>query len=153
MLRTVGNIDFLNRPLLFNADGSISTTLSFSVNLDGVEVLLPSVINGIKVRQSVAVAHYRATGEHLGIFDTAREADRYAERLHEFQVMVLVERGLLPRTHPLVDPRTRMRSADQVASKLHDLIYQEPFDRQAASDAVWEVHSLLREPNTEETGN
>jgi hypothetical protein len=34
--------------------------------------------------------------------------------------------------------------ADRAASKAHDAIYAEPFDKQAASDAIWEVHNWLR---------
>ncbi len=34
--------------------------------------------------------------------------------------------------------------ADKAASKAHDAIYAEPFDKQAASDAIWEIHNWLR---------
>ncbi len=34
--------------------------------------------------------------------------------------------------------------ADQAASECHDAIYAEPFDKQAASDAIWRVHNALR---------
>ncbi|MFQ6937439.1 MAG: hypothetical protein ACLRSV_02790 [Oscillospiraceae bacterium] len=39
----VGNIDLYNRPQYRNADGSISTVDSTSFNIQGKEVLLPSV--------------------------------------------------------------------------------------------------------------
>lgn len=94
-LRAVGNINVLNRPIVLNEDGSISTTLSFSVNIDGLEVLLPMIVGGRKLTQSEAVAHYISTGEHLGVFDTPSEADRYADQLHNFQVTVLRQQGLL----------------------------------------------------------
>lgn len=97
MLRTPGNINPLTLPVIYNADGSISTTLSFSVGLDGVEVLLPMVINGERVSRDEAIVHYRTTGEHLGIFDTWEEAERFSYHLHDFQVLALREQGLLPK--------------------------------------------------------
>ena len=39
----VGNIDLYNRPQYRNADGSVSTVDSTSFNIQGKEVLLPSV--------------------------------------------------------------------------------------------------------------
>ena len=77
-----GNIDLDNRQVYKNPDGSISTERSFSVNEDGKEVLLPTIIGGKPVSQKEAVEHYRRTGEHLGRFDTVQEANDYAEKLH-----------------------------------------------------------------------
>lgn len=39
---------------------------------------------------------------------------------------------------------TAIAEADKAASKAHDAIYAEPFDKRAASDAIWEVHNWLR---------
>lgn len=80
-----GNIDLDARKVLQNADGSISTEQSVSVNIDGVEVLLPTVIDGKKVFLEEAIEHYRKTGEHLGKFKTPEAADAYAESLHKRQ--------------------------------------------------------------------
>lgn len=85
-----GNIDLYNRPMYENEDGSISTVESFSTNIDGKEVLLPTVGrdekgNPVKWTEDEAIDHYFETGEHLGMFDTPEEATEYAERLHEEQ--------------------------------------------------------------------
>jgi len=80
-----GNIDLNNRKVVRNSDGSISTERSFSVNIDGKEVLLPTVINGKVVSEEEAIEHYYQTGEYLGKFDTVREANEYAQKLHERQ--------------------------------------------------------------------
>lgn len=80
-----GNIDLYNRTPYDNGDGSISTVDSFSVNLDGKEVLLPTIIDGKRYSEDDAIEHYERTGEYLGIFDTPEEADAYAELLHEQQ--------------------------------------------------------------------
>lgn len=77
-----GNIDLSNRPRIQNADGSFSTEKSFSVNLDGKEVLLPTIINGKEVSKEDAINHYYQTGENLGVFNTPEEADVMAEKIH-----------------------------------------------------------------------
>ena len=80
-----GNIDLNKRIPVRNKDGSISTELSFSTEIDGKEVLLPTVINGRIVSEDEAIEHYFRTGEYLGKFDTVEEAEEYAEMLHERQ--------------------------------------------------------------------
>lgn len=80
-----GNIDLNNRKVVRNRDGSISTERSFSTNIDGKEVLLPTVINGRVVSEDEAIDYYLQTGENLGKFDTVEEADKYAEQLHNRQ--------------------------------------------------------------------
>ena len=77
-----GNIDLNNRIVVHNQDGSISTERSISANFDGVEVLIPTVINGTIVSDQAAINYYVQTGEYLGKFATVAAADEYAERLH-----------------------------------------------------------------------
>jgi hypothetical protein len=84
-LITPGNIDINNRQVLRNPDGSISTERSFSIGTDQGEVLIPQVVNGRLLSEDQAITHYERTGQHLGIFRTARDADRYAESLHNRQ--------------------------------------------------------------------
>ena len=82
-----GNIDLNNRIVVRNDDGSISTeqSLSFYDEDVGKEVLIPTVINGKIVSEDEAIDHYYETGEYLGMFDTPKEADEYAEMLHKRQ--------------------------------------------------------------------
>ena len=77
-----GNIDLDNRVVVANPDGSISTELSFSVEFDGLEVLLPQVVSGTTVSQEEAVEHFMSTGKHLGKFFCWQCSDVYAELLH-----------------------------------------------------------------------
>lgn len=78
-----GNIDLSKRPVVRNADGSISTVRSMSVEFDGQEVLIPMVSDSGKVlTREQAVAEYQKTGKHLGKFDSSTDADAYADALH-----------------------------------------------------------------------
>lgn len=80
-----GNIDLANRQIVHNADGSISTELSFSIGTDKGEVLIPQVVNGHMLTEKQAIAHYNRTGENLGTFTNVQAADAYAQVLHEKQ--------------------------------------------------------------------
>lgn len=82
-----GNIDLYDRPQYRNANGSISTVDSKSYNIDGQEVLLPTVWNRNGTpyhsqNDEEILQHYRDTGEYLGKFSTVEEANDYAEKLH-----------------------------------------------------------------------
>ena len=55
-LLTPGNIDVHNLPIVKNPDGSISTVLTKSFNIDGKEVLLPTIVGGKKVSDTEAIA-------------------------------------------------------------------------------------------------
>lgn len=82
-----GNIDLNNRPVVENEDGTVSTVRSMSVNIDGKEVLIPTVASdGSKIlSDEEAIKQYEATGQHLGKFDTPENASAYAQRLHTSQ--------------------------------------------------------------------
>lgn len=82
-LITPGNIDLSKRPVVRNPDGSVSTIRSIGVNIDGQEVLIPTVVNGKVVSNKEAIDHYIKTGEHLGVFDSPAASDAYAQMLHE----------------------------------------------------------------------
>ena len=84
-----GNIDLYRRPRVLNPDGSISTVNSMSMNEDGREVLIPTVIpserGGFRVDEDGEQAwqHYLKTGQHLGMFSSPDDATAYASRLHD----------------------------------------------------------------------
>ena len=77
-----GNINLDNRQVVANADGSVSTELSFSCEIDGLEVLLPTVVDGAIVSEDEAIEHFMSSGEHLGMFRTSEDAEVYAYWLH-----------------------------------------------------------------------
>lgn len=81
-----GNIDLHSRPRVKNADGSISTVRSMSVNFDGLEVLIPTVSDdGRILSDDAAIKLYMQSGKHLGKFKTVEAATSYAQQLHKEQ--------------------------------------------------------------------
>lgn len=114
-----GTIDLNNRKVLLNPDGSISTESSFSTEIDGKEVLLPTIIDGKRVSKKEAVDHYFKTGEHLGIFDTPEEADEFAQRLHERQD-AYYNKGSEPQKPP-VFTETEQAEEDEFRKRFGDI--------------------------------
>lgn len=83
-----GNIDLDARPVVQNADGSISTvrSMSFQDEKGGPEILIPTVSNeGTIMSDREAIDYYRKTGQFLGKFDNPDDATAYAESLHNEQ--------------------------------------------------------------------
>ncbi|HDU2653336.1 TPA: DNA transfer protein [Yersinia enterocolitica] len=94
-----GNIDIHNRPVVKNDDGSISTVRSISTNIDGREVLVPTVSDdGRIMSDDEAVDNFMRTGKHLGMFSNPDSATAYAERLHNQQADEYLPKNNIPQT-------------------------------------------------------
>lgn len=96
-----GNIDIHNRPVVKNPDGSISTVRSMSTNIDGREVLIPSVSDdGRIMSDDEAIDNFMRTGKHLGMFDNPDDATAYAESLHNQQADEYLPNQNSPQNQP-----------------------------------------------------
>lgn len=81
-----GNIDLSNRRVLNNADGSISTIETVSFNVDGKEVLVPTIDEqGNRLSEDEAFNLFVKTGKHLGMFSTVEDASLFAQNLSRQQ--------------------------------------------------------------------
>jgi len=81
-----GNIDLNSRPVVKNADSSISTVRSMSIGTDRGETLIPTVSpDGRLLSDDEAIALFNDTGQQLGVFKDVKSATAYAKRLHDMQ--------------------------------------------------------------------
>lgn len=88
-----GNLDPNQRKVLHNPGGGYSTTSSISIGTDQGEVLIPTVVDGVRLSQEDAKKHFFETGEHFGVFKTPDDADRYATALHNRQDQYVQSHG------------------------------------------------------------
>lgn len=84
-----GNIDIHHRPVVHNQDGSISTVKSmisgFEENGKEYYYVFPRVVGDKVLSEDEAIDHFRKSHEFLGKFDTVKNADKFAQKLHEQQ--------------------------------------------------------------------
>ena len=87
-----GNLQSEGRPLYLFRDDKGKTTgygTTESIIIPGVGeqagqfVVAPTIVNGKKLTNEQAVAHYRESGEYWAARPTAEEADRTAQEVHE----------------------------------------------------------------------
>lgn len=82
-----GNIDLFRRPIVRNG-ANYSTVFAMSFGTDQGEILVPRVFGTSVHSEPDAIRHFYRTGQHLGIFNNARNANRYALRLHRQQAQI-----------------------------------------------------------------
>jgi soluble lytic murein transglycosylase-like protein len=70
----------INRPSYRDEEGGRRSEYRVGVNIDGEEVLFPTVVGGRQLTDDQAEAQYNKTGLHMGKFKTPEEAE-YASRL------------------------------------------------------------------------
>jgi hypothetical protein len=75
----------INKPIasVKNQDGTISTVRTIGVNINGKEMLIPTVHpDGYIMSNDEAVERYKNTGEHFGEFDSPESSTKFAINLH-----------------------------------------------------------------------
>lgn len=88
-----GNLDPWHRPVLHNDDGGYSTTSSISIGTEKGETVIPTVVDGKRLSEADAIAHFKKTGENFGSFKTIDEANKFATDLHNAQASMYDEHG------------------------------------------------------------
>lgn len=135
-----GNIDLANRPMVKLPDGKIATVRSTSFNIDGHEVLLPTVSKDGKLwTDQEAVDNYRKTGENLGIFNSPEAATKYAQALHEQQDKMYVR----PNEQPITE-------SQQPITENQAPIVEEPQPIQAELQPIKENQAPITEDKKEQ---
>lgn len=118
---TKGNIDLNNRPVVKNRDGSISTVRSITITEGNTAVVIPTVIkrpngSGVIVSDREAIKHYQRNGQHLGKFSNIRDADTYAQNLHNQQAAQYSNSGKSLDTSIGVKPSTEKNTSNRAMS-------------------------------------
>lgn len=93
-LTNPGNLNPYDRPVLKNADGSISTTSSTGVGTDRGETIIPTVVDGVRLTPEQAMAEFRKTGGNFGSYKTIEQGDIAATALHNDQAAYLAKNGI-----------------------------------------------------------
>lgn len=76
-----GNID-LNKRKVLKDGGDIKTENSITIGADGKHIIIPTVVDGVQLSEDDAIDHFFDTGEHLGMYDDAAQADKMANNIH-----------------------------------------------------------------------
>jgi len=91
-----GNVNLTNRPMV-NTPLGVATVRSMGVNIDGREVLLPTVSDdGRIMSEDEAIRQYEQSGWHLGKFDTPQNATDYGRSLSRDQGLQYGNRPVMP---------------------------------------------------------
>jgi metal-responsive CopG/Arc/MetJ family transcriptional regulator len=135
--------DAYDRKTLQNPDGTVSTASTIGIEEDGKEVVIPTVIDGVRYSNQDAIAYYKKTGEHFGKFDTAAHAEVYAEQLHNQQQRALAGEStdptleeLLAQVDQIQDPATRDATEERVRSRYTAIRQDRNQQEQARNAAV-----------------
>src|SRR5574344_29395 len=76
-----------DREIVYNSDGSYSTSVSITVGIDNNLVVIPTCYDGSIHTEEESIQHYIQTGKHFGIFNNSNPAavETYSINLHNAQ--------------------------------------------------------------------
>ena len=147
----VGNVDVTKQPIVQNPDGTVSTVRSMSTNIDGKEVLLPTVSqDGRILSNQEAIDEYKRTGRNLGVFNTVEEANNAAQNLH------LQEQQRVATNNPNTvqqQPQTANNATQQ--PQTIDTVTQQPLTKEAqgVKQAINNQQVVARTPEQKQLFN
>lgn len=126
-LVTPGTIDLSQLPVAYLPSGMWGTVRSASRDVNGRELLYPTIINGIPVDDDTAFKYAMRTGKHLGIFKDGDSADVYAQRLHEDWQAGKIPGVAMPQSSqmlpgPAQPPQPQMQQVSPLVSILQQLL-------------------------------
>jgi len=162
-LLSPGNIDLAKRPVVKNADGSISTVRSMSFNEDGREILVPTVSpDGRIMSEDEAIDLYHKTGQNLGMFDTPDNATAYAQTLHNQQAQMYSQpeakkpvilniqgkRVKVDDSFLQLSPEEQNRTVEEIAAQIG---VSQP-ESQQSQDLRSELSGMTQNPQTQDNG-
>jgi len=78
-----GNIDLDQREKVWGVGADYATVRTMTMEEDGKTILLPTIVDGKQVSEGEAITQYHKTGEHLGVFNTQKQADKYDQAMHK----------------------------------------------------------------------
>jgi len=85
-LLTPGNIDLSDRPSVLLPSGKRASIISMGIGDNGREILIPTVSDdGKLLSKKEAIALFKKTGKHLGVFSNEKDATDFAKRLSRSQ--------------------------------------------------------------------
>ena len=149
-----GNISLAERPVVQNNDGSVSTVKSISVNIDGEEVLIPTVSDdGRILSPNEAVEQYQRTGKFLGKFDDAAHATDYAKKLSAAQESFFLNTGMQKDASPTPGLRggTPLERQAFLEQQMKRLETQQKAQREQYVSTTYDtMHNQLKGLNREE---
>lgn len=80
---TAPTMDPTKQPIVQNPDGTRSTVSTMGFDIDGKYYNLPTISpDGKRLTPDEAVAEFRKTGRHLGVYNSREEGDAAAQALH-----------------------------------------------------------------------
>ena len=89
-----GNINLSTRKAVATPNGDWATVRSMSFSdRKGVEILIPTVVNGKLVGDNAAIQEYYKTGKHLGMYTSPDAANKAAERIHQAEAQRIKKLG------------------------------------------------------------
>jgi hypothetical protein len=144
-----GNLDIADFPQVVKPDGKIEVVESVSVPMNGKHVLIPTQRqDGTKLTKEQALAEYKKTGEHLGIFQDPASAGAYSKHLNQVQG-AMIRGGLTGTDSATMEKALEEGSLRGVSQRNADAIYAKGLPRLEAMELAAQIKDPKQRDETE----